>query len=743
VVTASTATFTSARANYTITRTASGYTVVDNVGTEGTTSVPSGVQSMVFTDVTLNLQVAQKAASLSAADLKSLTELYVAYFNRVPDADGLSYWIDQFKAGQTIEQIGQQFYSSALQYSSLTGYTSAMSNADFITLVYKNVLGRSPPDAAGLAYWTTSLANGSQTRGTLVNTILAAAHGYKGDATFGYVADLLDNKNTVANYFAVQLGLNYTTASDSITKGMAIAAAVTATNTTAAIGLISVAAIGTGASTVASLSGYFVDAPVSGLVYVATPSGVTGTTDLQGGFSYKPGDSVAFSAAGVSVGSAAPQLATDGSVVVTPLSLTGEPAANAPKALSIARLLNTLNGVSVAKGQGSSGAFIVPTDAGLITRLAATGQTAAAMTGSVLQSALDGAFGAGLYRVSSDADSQTGLLQGAGSVGVAGTVWRANCLPSCGGATMYFKTNGEVAGFTDDAGLLSGSWVVSTSGSGQVSLNLLSSGGGTASGSIASSASGGTLTLISTNGATPPLAMVKLAATSTPSTSYNGLWFGAFTPNSSGTANGLIAGTAYIIASPDGKIYGIDDSSKLFSGSWTPSTGQGTATKVVSAGVGGGTLLLDLAARTGSLIVNGVTQGSTVFGRDGVLSTQNGASTSAPTLSLVLNLVSTWRNLPTSASSYALDAQADTAAGARVGSVVKPVSTAFSTSGRASSTSDTITLYYPGGSAASYKVTFGDGSASKDGCTISNGTAPVTDANSGKPAAYATVTVNC
>ena len=238
VVTGSTASFNLARASYTVIRTVAGYNVVANSGGEGITRIGSGVKTLVFSDITVNLAVGDKAASLAASDLQALTELYVAYFNRVPDADGLSYWIDQFKAGQTLEQIGQQFYAAALQYASLTGYSASMTNTDFVTMVYRNVLGRSTPDAAGLSYWNTSLANGSQTRGTLVRTILAAAHAYKGDPTYGAVADLLDNKFAVANYFAVRQGLSYALASDAITKGMAIAAAVTSTSTQAARALI-------------------------------------------------------------------------------------------------------------------------------------------------------------------------------------------------------------------------------------------------------------------------------------------------------------------------------------------------------------------------------------------------------------------------------------------------------------------------------------------------------------------------
>ena len=74
----------------------------------------------------------------------------------------------------------------------------------------------------------------------LIKTIVNIAHNFKGDAQHGYVADLLDNKIAVGTYFAVQQGLNYLTDADSVTNGMAIAAAVTANDTNAAKSIIGV-----------------------------------------------------------------------------------------------------------------------------------------------------------------------------------------------------------------------------------------------------------------------------------------------------------------------------------------------------------------------------------------------------------------------------------------------------------------------------------------------------------------------
>ena len=249
-------TFTGNRANYTITKTTTGYTVKDNVGSDGTMTFPSTTQSLVFSDYTVNLGVGTKANSIPAADLKLLVELYVAFFNRVPDGDGLSFWIDQFMAGRSIDQIAESFYVAALQASSVTGYSATMTNSDFVRVIYRNVLGRSgstaPPDA-DVAFWAGEIDSGRSSRGSLIRVMLGSAHSFKGNATWGWVADLLDNKYTVGSYFAVQQGLNFKTATENITRGTAIAAAVTSSATAAALTLIGVndsfSTTGTGTAT--------------------------------------------------------------------------------------------------------------------------------------------------------------------------------------------------------------------------------------------------------------------------------------------------------------------------------------------------------------------------------------------------------------------------------------------------------------------------------------------------------------
>lgn len=234
------------RDNFEITRTATGLTIRDRTSVEGTDTV-SNVEHIRFGDMNINLGIAALSKTISGKDLQLLQELYVAFFNRVPDADGLGYWINRIKAGSSMNQIADQFYGAAVYFSSLTGYTASMSNDEFVKIVYKNVLGRSgttAPPEADVKYWADELASGRASKGSLIGTMLTAAHSFKGDATWGWVPDLLDNKLAVANFFSIQQGLNFNTPEDSIVKGMAIAAAVTATDTSAALKLIGVSDIG-------------------------------------------------------------------------------------------------------------------------------------------------------------------------------------------------------------------------------------------------------------------------------------------------------------------------------------------------------------------------------------------------------------------------------------------------------------------------------------------------------------------
>ena len=99
------------------------------------------------------------AKGLWAADpnAASAARLFYATLGRAPDAAGLSYWTTQLESGgTTLLKEADLFVTSA----EFTSHYGSLDNAGFVNLLYHNVLGRAA-DAAGLAAWTTQLAQGT------------------------------------------------------------------------------------------------------------------------------------------------------------------------------------------------------------------------------------------------------------------------------------------------------------------------------------------------------------------------------------------------------------------------------------------------------------------------------------------------------------------------------------------------------------------------------------------------------
>ena len=93
-----------------------------------------------------------------------VTRLYRAYFLRVPDKGGLTYWIRQRRVnGKKLNAISDAFATS----SEFTTKYGKLSNRAFVELVYKNVLERDG-EASGVAYWTSRLDRKVSTRGQVM-----------------------------------------------------------------------------------------------------------------------------------------------------------------------------------------------------------------------------------------------------------------------------------------------------------------------------------------------------------------------------------------------------------------------------------------------------------------------------------------------------------------------------------------------------------------------------------------------
>jgi hypothetical protein len=88
--------------------------------------------------------------------------LYQAYFLRLPDADGIDHWRRSLAAGLSLAAVSDGFAGSP-EFIARYG---ALDDRGFVSLVYRNVLGREP-DPAGLEHWARQLAAGAS-RGTVM-----------------------------------------------------------------------------------------------------------------------------------------------------------------------------------------------------------------------------------------------------------------------------------------------------------------------------------------------------------------------------------------------------------------------------------------------------------------------------------------------------------------------------------------------------------------------------------------------
>lgn len=133
----------------------------------------------------------------------NVTKLYVATFNRAPDAAGLFWWLN--KSNLDLEGIAQSFFD---QTETKTLYPAGTTNRDFIYSVYQNLFNRSP-DTLGWNYWEDKL-NGTNNYGYNSNLdiipkslfILAAINGAK-DTADGQDKTILENKKEAGLYFAL------------------------------------------------------------------------------------------------------------------------------------------------------------------------------------------------------------------------------------------------------------------------------------------------------------------------------------------------------------------------------------------------------------------------------------------------------------------------------------------------------------------------------------------------------------
>ena len=133
-----------------------GLRVTDKVASRDGDDALVNVERLRFSDVTVAFDASGNAGKAY--------RVYKAVFARDPmsgDKAGLGYWIAQIDRGMDMVEVAARFIDSP-EFRGLYGQNP--SNADFLTKVYTNVLGRTP-DQGGYSWWLNELnTNPTRTR---------------------------------------------------------------------------------------------------------------------------------------------------------------------------------------------------------------------------------------------------------------------------------------------------------------------------------------------------------------------------------------------------------------------------------------------------------------------------------------------------------------------------------------------------------------------------------------------------
>lgn len=143
--------YNSARGNFTVSGADGAFSVSDKTGAGGVDLV-GGVERLLFSD--------GSGVALDVGGFAGQTyRMYQAAFNRTPDKGGVGFWLNELDKGLSLVNMAQFFLDSP---ESVKTYGS-LNNTQFVTLMYANVLHRLP-DAQGLEFYLDGFADGSSTR---------------------------------------------------------------------------------------------------------------------------------------------------------------------------------------------------------------------------------------------------------------------------------------------------------------------------------------------------------------------------------------------------------------------------------------------------------------------------------------------------------------------------------------------------------------------------------------------------
>lgn len=149
--------FNEVRNHYNVAVDASGDGTVENAS--GHSWSISGIERVSFANGTLAFDLDGNAGKVY--------RLYQAAFDRKPDVEGLSYWVEHQDDGlSSLNAVADSFVHSP-EFVRTYGTPQTVTNANYVELLYNHTLGRIS-DAQGYNYWVNKLDQHATNRGDLL-----------------------------------------------------------------------------------------------------------------------------------------------------------------------------------------------------------------------------------------------------------------------------------------------------------------------------------------------------------------------------------------------------------------------------------------------------------------------------------------------------------------------------------------------------------------------------------------------
>jgi hypothetical protein len=149
------------------------------VGTYGEWSIElSDIEFLEFgTGHQTTIPIEDVISGQALAKVQKLSDLYLAFFGRAPDREGLEYWQEVIlEDGLDLVEISEYFAQSV---EAQTLYPADVSNREFVRNIYLNAFSREP-DQGGWEFWTEKLdaldPSDLAARGAFVGTVILGAY---------------------------------------------------------------------------------------------------------------------------------------------------------------------------------------------------------------------------------------------------------------------------------------------------------------------------------------------------------------------------------------------------------------------------------------------------------------------------------------------------------------------------------------------------------------------------------------